>query len=175
MAAVVHYDPPADGATYVHRSGRTARAGAGGVVVSLVEPAVEADIPGIQRGAGITGPITAPRLDHLAAAPTPAPESAAATPAPTVPEARHQQRAAAAASKRSKVRPLHQTSAGNRRGGTIRYFHRNRGFGFIAADHGPDVFVHHSNAPRTIGRGQRVEYRVRESERGLEAIDVVIL
>ena len=39
VAAVVHFDPPADDSTYVHRSGRTARAGASGVVVSLVEPA----------------------------------------------------------------------------------------------------------------------------------------
>src|SRR5690606_17291674 len=34
VAGVVHYDAPADGATYVHRSGRTARAGASGVVVA---------------------------------------------------------------------------------------------------------------------------------------------
>ena len=37
VAGVVHFDPPQDAATYVHRSGRTARAGATGVVVSLVE------------------------------------------------------------------------------------------------------------------------------------------
>ena len=35
---VVHYDPPEDHKTYVHRSGRTARAGADGLVVSLVQP-----------------------------------------------------------------------------------------------------------------------------------------
>ena len=33
---VVHFDPPADPTTYVHRSGRTGRAGAEGHVVSLV-------------------------------------------------------------------------------------------------------------------------------------------
>ena len=39
--AVVHYDPPEDHKAYLHRSGRTARAGKAGVVVSLssVEPA----------------------------------------------------------------------------------------------------------------------------------------
>ena len=36
--AVVHFDPPADAKDYVHRSGRTARAGATGVVVTLVTP-----------------------------------------------------------------------------------------------------------------------------------------
>lgn len=35
---VVHYDPPEDEDTYVHRSGRTGRAGASGRVVSLVCP-----------------------------------------------------------------------------------------------------------------------------------------
>jgi superfamily II DNA/RNA helicase len=34
---VVHYDPPADHKDYLHRSGRTARAGASGTVISFVE------------------------------------------------------------------------------------------------------------------------------------------
>ncbi|WP_448626951.1 DEAD/DEAH box helicase [Geodermatophilus sp. URMC 64] len=38
VSLVLHYDPPADSKTYLHRSGRTARAGAGGVVVSLLLP-----------------------------------------------------------------------------------------------------------------------------------------
>src|SRR6202040_1076348 len=33
---VVHYDPPGDATDYLHRSGRTGRAGADGIVVSLV-------------------------------------------------------------------------------------------------------------------------------------------
>jgi len=36
VACVVHFDPPVDAKTYVHRSGRTARAGATRVVVSFV-------------------------------------------------------------------------------------------------------------------------------------------
>ncbi|NNK91170.1 MAG: DEAD/DEAH box helicase [Acidimicrobiia bacterium] len=36
VACVLHFDPPEDQAAYVHRSGRTARAGAGGAVVSFV-------------------------------------------------------------------------------------------------------------------------------------------
>lgn len=36
VATVIHYDPPEDSSTYVHRSGRTGRAGAEGFVLSLV-------------------------------------------------------------------------------------------------------------------------------------------
>ncbi len=38
VPCVVHWDPPDDPKDYVHRSGRTGRAGARGVVVSLVDP-----------------------------------------------------------------------------------------------------------------------------------------
>src|SRR4051795_5661592 len=38
VSLVLHYDPPTDSKTYLHRSGRTARAGAAGVVVSLLLP-----------------------------------------------------------------------------------------------------------------------------------------
>ena len=33
---VIHYDPPDDGKVYKHRSGRTARAGNSGTVISFV-------------------------------------------------------------------------------------------------------------------------------------------
>ncbi len=38
VACVVHFDPPADEKDYIHRSGRTGRAGAAGVVVSILTP-----------------------------------------------------------------------------------------------------------------------------------------
>jgi len=41
---VVHFDPPADAKVYAHRSGRTARAGASGTVLSLVEPQQRQDV-----------------------------------------------------------------------------------------------------------------------------------
>ncbi len=39
VECVVHFDPPDEDSAYVHRSGRTARAGARGAVVSFVDPA----------------------------------------------------------------------------------------------------------------------------------------
>lgn len=46
---VVHFDPPSDEDTYVHRSGRTGRAGASGRVVSLVTPEHERVVRSFQR------------------------------------------------------------------------------------------------------------------------------
>jgi len=54
---VVHYDPPTDHKTYVHRSGRTARAGESGVVVSLVLYNQELEIKRMQKRLGLDVPI----------------------------------------------------------------------------------------------------------------------
>ena len=53
---VIHYDPPEDHKAYLHRSGRTARAGQAGVVVTLVlwNQVVEAEV--IQRRLGPADP-----------------------------------------------------------------------------------------------------------------------
>ncbi len=54
---VVHYDPPDDPKTYLHRSGRTARAGEEGLVVTLVEWDQVNEVLGIQRRANLNVPI----------------------------------------------------------------------------------------------------------------------
>ena len=50
---VIHYDPPDDPKTYLHRSGRTARAGESGLVVTLVEWDQLQEVVRIQAQAGI--------------------------------------------------------------------------------------------------------------------------
>ena len=65
VSTVIHYDPPADGSTYHHRSGRTARAGATGVVVSFVEPGTTKDVKKLQREVGIQVDVRDPDLDEL--------------------------------------------------------------------------------------------------------------
>jgi superfamily II DNA/RNA helicase len=69
---VIHYDPPSDAKTYVHRSGRTARAGESGVVVSLVLWNEELEIRKLLRRLGLKQPIVEVysndvRLDDLMA------------------------------------------------------------------------------------------------------------
>ena len=54
---VVHYDPPDDPKTYLRRSGRTARAGESGLVVTFVEWDQVNEVLGIQRRAGLNVPI----------------------------------------------------------------------------------------------------------------------
>jgi superfamily II DNA/RNA helicase len=50
---VIHADPPAEHKAYLHRSGRTGRAGAAGVVVTLQTPAQAADVRVLMRKARI--------------------------------------------------------------------------------------------------------------------------
>lgn len=53
VECVVHFDPPEDDKTYLHRSGRTARAGAQGTVVSFVRPNNRKDVAALQRALGL--------------------------------------------------------------------------------------------------------------------------
>jgi len=63
--AVVHYDLAGGHKDYVHRSGRTARAGATGTVVTLVMPGQEGEIRKLQRELGLDVRIEAPDLGSL--------------------------------------------------------------------------------------------------------------
>ncbi len=60
MPVVVHFDLPEDHKDYVHRSGRTGRAGESGHVVSLIVPELKKKARMMQRELGITTPMTAP-------------------------------------------------------------------------------------------------------------------
>ena len=53
---VVHFDPPGEHKAYLHRSGRTARAGATGSVVTLVLPEQAAEVAKLRRLAGVPAP-----------------------------------------------------------------------------------------------------------------------
>jgi superfamily II DNA/RNA helicase len=69
---VIHYDPAEDQKAYLHRSGRTARAGKTGVAVSLILWDQEREAEALQRRLGIAQPTVEvfsndPRLADLAA------------------------------------------------------------------------------------------------------------
>lgn len=58
VTLVVHADPPAEHKAYLHRSGRTARAGSAGTVVTLSTPEQDRDVRDLARAAGIKPRIT---------------------------------------------------------------------------------------------------------------------
>ena len=69
---VLHYDPPTDHKSYLHRSGRTARAGRAGVVATLVLWDQENEVRTLQKRLGLDVPLVEvfsndPRLADLAA------------------------------------------------------------------------------------------------------------
>ena len=63
---VVHFDLPDDHKSYLHRSGRTARAGASGTVVSLVQPEQRRRSSHLQQRAGVRGSTVAVSPGHAA-------------------------------------------------------------------------------------------------------------
>ena len=74
VALVIHVDPPTEHKAYLHRSGRTARAGAGGVVVTLATPEQHKDVALLTKQAGIKPAVqqvrpTSPIIAELAGPP----------------------------------------------------------------------------------------------------------
>ncbi len=61
--------------------------------------------------------------------------------------------------------------------GTVKWFDERKGFGFIAQEDGPDVFVHFSaiegDGFKTLQEGQNVTFEVTDGPKGLQASNVV--
>jgi superfamily II DNA/RNA helicase len=87
VALVVHVDPPAEHKAYLHRSGRTARAGAEGAVVTVSTPDQAGEVRTLARQAGITptvsvvrpgapqiAELTGPAASYVEPAPAPEPQ-----------------------------------------------------------------------------------------------------
>ncbi|MED5486029.1 MAG: DEAD/DEAH box helicase, partial [Candidatus Thermoplasmatota archaeon] len=105
VKVVIHYDPPENSKAYKHRSGRTARAGANGVVISLVQKPQKRTLTNIQKQVGIKASFTPPNFDDL-------PESNYKYHRPP-----------------PRKKPKNQSQQGNRRGRRSRRGGRNQGRG----------------------------------------------
>ncbi len=63
--------------------------------------------------------------------------------------------------------------------GTVKWFSRDKGYGFISREDGKDVFVHYTAIQgggfRNLEEGQQVEFSVEDTPKGPQATDVIPL
>ncbi|OHE23917.1 MAG: hypothetical protein A2Z43_00660 [Syntrophobacterales bacterium RBG_19FT_COMBO_59_10] len=60
--------------------------------------------------------------------------------------------------------------------GIVKWFNDKKGYGFISRASGEDVFVHHSAIAaegfRSLAEGDRVEFAIKQDQKGQAAVDV---
>lgn len=63
--------------------------------------------------------------------------------------------------------------------GTVKWFSNEKGYGFIAQEGGPDVFVHHSGIDgsgfKSLKEGDQVTFDVEEGKKGPAAVNVKVV
>src|SRR5512144_407354 len=63
--------------------------------------------------------------------------------------------------------------------GTVKWFNASKGYGFLAREGGPDVFVHYSAIEgegfRNLNEGQKVEFTIEQGPKGPQAANVRVI
>jgi len=190
VSHVINFDLPEEPETYIHRIGRTARAGAEGIAVSFCDSSERGALRSIEKLAGkalavIGAPQVAEEVKEMRTAtqaPTPARRDRrasrpaytgkpnAAKPIAARAVATRPSTGKAGAGKTRSARPA--VAAGP--SGIVKWFNSAKGFGFVQPDNGgKDVYVHISEAKRaglgTPQEGLRVSFNIERDERGRES------
>lgn len=58
--------------------------------------------------------------------------------------------------------------------GTVKFFNEMKGFGFIKAENGDEIFVHKSDLKSQIRENDNVTFEVQEGKKGLNAVNVSV-
>ena len=63
--------------------------------------------------------------------------------------------------------------------GTVKWFNKEKGFGFITGEDGKDVFAHFSQIQKEwfkeLFEGQEVEFEITEGQKGPQASNIVVI
>jgi cold shock protein len=63
--------------------------------------------------------------------------------------------------------------------GTVKWFNAEKGFGFITAEDGKDVFAHFSQIKtdgyKTLEEGQKVSFDVAQGQKGPQAENITVI
>jgi ATP-dependent RNA helicase RhlE len=172
VSHVINYELPDEAETYIHRIGRTARAGARGTAVSFCDVSERDTLRAIEKLTGTPLNVFESAAPAFIIANDRLPVGSKRPPGAGKERLAQRRRARAAdgdkikRSSRSKMqRRIHMPS------GTVKWFNPAKGFGFVAPDDGSkDVFLHISAVERSgIGtprEGQRVSYDIERDQRG---------
>jgi ATP-dependent RNA helicase RhlE len=171
VSHVINFDLPDEPETYVHRIGRTARAGADGIAIAFCDGSERGSLRAIEKLTGKALTVLGASAIESGMGPEPANMPAQARRAK--PAARRPLRAAN--DERAKPSPKPRPQRGTQvPSGTVKWFNPSKGFGFVEPDGGgKDVYIHISEAKRaglgTPSEGLRVSFDVERDANGRES------
>ncbi|MCX2476765.1 cold shock domain-containing protein [Pedobacter sp. MC2016-05] len=59
--------------------------------------------------------------------------------------------------------------------GTVKFYNESKGFGFIKAENGEEIFVHITGLVDKINQDDEVEFEVTQGKKGLNAVNVKLV
>jgi superfamily II DNA/RNA helicase len=181
---VFNFDPPGDHTDYVHRVGRTARAGRSGTGVTFVTEEQRHDVGAIARVLKLDAQFEAEglRITRGRTANT-TPKQGARNPRTQEarPQRSNQKQNDMGRSRRVPPHRSLRARGGDRMAtGTVKWFNDAKGFGFIEPDDGSkDLFVHHTSIAaegyKSLAEGAKVEFDAQQGQKGPEAKNVTTI